>query len=573
MFFDRPLAQSGVRRVSAKPKTLSQSSQARRRGAMIALAVAVGSPASMWSTVARAASPAGGAADETYRPAAAPRPFVGVLPAFLAEQPKASDADMLRQGVDQFSKGQYEESLATLQQVKPAALSADEKKSYEFAIKDAESAANERKFARAAFEQGQAALDKKDANEALKQFQMAANNKFADEGTKRKAAEQIALSQAVGADTAVDTKTLYHTGRDQYRKGDWIAARKNLEAARSAGFRPGLFEESADSILAKMDRKEQADAEKARRMAESGTGGTGAAAVSTSDAGTGAAPAASTSDPKASYQEARKLYRDGDWINARKQFEMARDGGYRPGLFEDAPQKYLDRMDKKESADRAKNEADLAAARSRETTAVAQVDTTPAKSGDATPTAVTPTPTAVVVAPTPPPPTPETTPAQPPTPAPAVTPSAESDLDAVLSKQKIQEQEKQFLARKKVDDARAAQSGQRYVEALRLYSEAATLDPNNEQARTGRDELMVQTGAARPNGNGRLPASIEIRKDEIRYRFNEQIKAARAAIAAGKFEDARNAVANAEVARDADASLFTPAELAEFNAALTSARA
>ena len=89
MFFDRPLAQSGVRRVSAKPKTQSQSSQARRRGAMIALAVAVGSPASMWSTMARAATPAGGPQDETYRPAAAPRPFIGVVPAFLAEQPKA----------------------------------------------------------------------------------------------------------------------------------------------------------------------------------------------------------------------------------------------------------------------------------------------------------------------------------------------------------------------------------------------------------------------------------------------------------------------------------------------------
>src|SRR5258706_240204 len=181
----------------------------------------------------------------------------------------------------------------------PRRVSAEQKPTYNATIKDAESAANERKAARAAFEQGQAALAKNDSNEALKQFQAAANNKFADEGTKRKAAEQIALSQAVGADTAMDAKGLYHTGRDQYRKGDWIAARKSLEAARANGFRPGLFEESPDSILAKMDRKEQADAEKARREADSARPTETARAADTSAA---PAPAAAATDPKAAYQ-------------------------------------------------------------------------------------------------------------------------------------------------------------------------------------------------------------------------------------------------------------------------------
>jgi general secretion pathway protein D len=538
--------QDGARRVSDAPQSPADPSQANRRAAILALAVAAVAPASVWATSASAAAPA--PADDTFRPAVAPRPFVGVVPAFLADQPKASDADLLRQGLDQYSKAQYEEALATLQQVKPDALNAEQKKSYDSVFKDAESAANERKAARAAFEQGQAALDHKDAGEAMKQFQAVAANKFADEGTRRKASEQMAVAQSMGAtpaaETGADAKSLYHTGRDQYRKGDWIAARKNLEAAKAAGFHPGLFEESPDSILAKMDRKEQADAEKARREAQ----------ANNNNAAAPAADGANT-DPRAAYQEGRKLYREGDWIAARKQFEMARDGGYKPGLFEDSPQKYLERMDKKESADRARHDAEIAAARATEApTAVAQdTSATPAPS---TPTPSTPA--AVTPAPTTPAPT---------TPA----PTAESDINSALSRQQLQAGEQSAKAKDLVEKARA-QENDHPVEALRLYSQAATLDPNNEQAKAGRDQLMVETGAARPSGATQLPASIQIRKDEIQYRFNEQIRAARTATAANNFEAARTALLNAEVARDQESSLFTPAELAQFNAAISSAR-
>src|SRR5207253_6374389 len=101
-------------------------------------------------------------------------------------------------------------------------------------------------------------------------------------------------------------------------------------------------------------------------------------------------PAPAAVDPKTAYNDARKLYREGDWIAARKQFELARDGGYRPGLFEDSPQKFLDRMDKKEAADRAKHDAEIAAARANETTAVAQADQ-PKTSDNATPPTNPPT--------------------------------------------------------------------------------------------------------------------------------------------------------------------------------------
>ena len=59
----------------------------------------------------------------------------------------------------------------------------------------------------------------------------------------------------------------YHLARDQYNKGDWIPARQNFELARQLGYKPGLFEDSPERYLAKMDAKEQHDAEMAAAQA------------------------------------------------------------------------------------------------------------------------------------------------------------------------------------------------------------------------------------------------------------------------------------------------------------------
>ena len=172
------------------PKGNATGSNRRRRGAMMALAVAVGTPANLMTALAAHAAepvaprPAAPGAD-AFRPEAAPRPYVGVVPAFLAEQPKAGDVELLRQGQEQFTKRQYEEALATLQQVKVDALAPADREAYQTAIRDAQSAANERKAARAAFEQGQAALAQNKASEAAGHFQAAAGNTFADDGTRR----------------------------------------------------------------------------------------------------------------------------------------------------------------------------------------------------------------------------------------------------------------------------------------------------------------------------------------------------------------------------------------------------
>src|SRR5207249_2227899 len=140
-------------------------------------------------------------------------------------------------------------------------------------------------------------------------------------------------------------------------------------------------------------------------------------------------PPMSKTDVKKLYQQAKKEYNSGDWNSARKHFEMARDYGYKPGLFEgDPPAKYLSRMDAKESADRARTERKIARDRQRQEqeAAVAQAPPQPQQPAEQPapqPAPVTapaePSPTAIATpapAPAPAPGAPETQPAPPPPP-------------------------------------------------------------------------------------------------------------------------------------------------------------
>src|SRR5439155_1576568 len=70
------------------------------------------------------------------------------------------------------------------------------------------------------------------------------------------------------ATAGLTPRQLYLTGRDEYKRGDWIAARRNLVAAIDSGYKPHLFEDSPETLLRRMDKKEQADAAKAARQAQ-----------------------------------------------------------------------------------------------------------------------------------------------------------------------------------------------------------------------------------------------------------------------------------------------------------------
>ena len=306
---------------------------------------------------------------------------------------------------------------------------------------------------------------------------------------------------------AVDARQAYQIGREQYKKGDWSNARRNLEAARAGGYRTRLFEEAPDSMLGKMDRKEAADRAKNRPaepmtvvqesaaaaaqpveqtlvqagqpVAQAPRTVTETAAISQAAADNTAAAAAAvdatavdTAPPaqpqmsaKQAYNEGRKAYRDGDWIAARQLLTQAAASGYKPGLFEDSPQKYLDRMDKKESADRAKAEAEAAAAAARraqeeqQTVAVAAQD---AGAGAGTGAAGTGAAQPVAAA------------------GQDAGPAAQGELRGAAERRQLEQEERRATARQRVQEALEAERANRPADAFRLYGDAINLDPNNE---------------------------------------------------------------------------------------------
>src|SRR5688572_8484073 len=78
-----------------------------------------------------------------------------------------------------------------------------------------------------------------------------------------------------------------------------------------------------------------------------------------------------------------------------------------------------------------------------------------------------------------------------------------------------------------VDQARQAQNREDYARALDLYSQAAELDPTNQQAVQGRTQMQTMTGRGGGQEGGGLLAEQERRilaeRQEIEFRFNEAI--------------------------------------------------
>ncbi len=162
-----------------------------------------------------------------------------------------------------------------------------------------------------------------------------------------------------------ELKATYAQAVSEYNNHQWSNARQHLKTLRDQGFKPGAFDPSPVTLLARMDAKDKADADRADAEQRS------ASARATRNAADQEAGAKSQDATKA-YATGRDQYNRGDWINARKNFMVARDAGYRPGLFEDSPGDYLARMDKKEAADARENQRRIALAQAAGTT-----DTTP----------------------------------------------------------------------------------------------------------------------------------------------------------------------------------------------------
>jgi general secretion pathway protein D len=623
------------------PVPTSKSSQERFRKqkqlAVLSLAAAMALPTVGVSMRAFAEEAVNAAATEAVVPA--PQPAAAALFATLDD---LSDADLLKQGLNQYKNGQYEEAVTSLQRVKKDALSDSEKKQLDDTLAQADSAAKERQAARAEFEKGQEALNANNPSEALNHFKAARDNKFADAGTRDKADTQVAMAQALMTQSGSDAKSLYKKGRDEYRKGDWIAARADLTAARDLGYKPGFLEKSPADMLKDMDAKEQKDAAKAQKEADARAAQAAADAQAKTDAearakaeadaqaakpaptptptpaptaadtkpDTTAAPTptpaptpiaeeqpapAPAVDAKGAYKLAKQQYNKGDWIAARKNFEIARDAGYKPGLFEgDAPAKYLARMDAKENADAAKaqQEAEARAAREAaeaqaradaeakakadaEAMAKAEADAKARAQADAAKPAPAPAPT--------PTPTPAPAPAPAPTvtavtttqtPAPAPAPTVQQQLEETAKLEQIRKQEAAYKSKQLVDDAVKATNENRKDEAIKLYSQALDLDPTNAAAREGRAQLMLETGTntAVAPGAATGVVDVQIRKDRVRYEVDSAMAQIDKDLKSGDISDAYRQLDKARVAVNLEQQLFTNEELAAINDRITRAQ-
>jgi type II secretory pathway component GspD/PulD (secretin) len=515
-------------------------------------------------------------------PAPAPDQAALVLPAadptvtiLAAQAQPMSNDERFKRGLAEYNGKQYEEALSDLQQVQPDQLIERDRRALADTLSKAESAANQRKAARAEFEQGEQALAANQLIRATGHYNNAIKNNFVDDGTKAKAREQLAVVDNMMKQSGQTMKSVYDEAVKEYRAGDLAGAKAKFDDLAAAGYSAGFLQKSPGDYSKEIAPKlAAAQAAPAPAPAPAPMAQTPAPAPETPPAPAPAAPApepvvqtppapapepvvqtppapapapaveqpatppapapavaqtpptpapeapsapapaqpaepapvaqaeppAPAVDARTAYRTAVAQYNKGDWIAARKNFELARDLNYRPGLFETSPGTYLARMDAKEQRDAAR-------------TAQAMQQGAP---GAAAP--------------------------------------AQNDANKAQAQQLVEQ-------------AETARAAGRLEEALALYLRASDLDPSNSAAQQGRNQLAEQL---RPTGQMDLLTQQQIanqqQRDYINYSFQTSMNNAQAAISAGDFTAARNALQSARVAASTNTGVFTPQEINAFNA-------
>ncbi|MBC8106779.1 MAG: hypothetical protein H7Z14_09335, partial [Anaerolineae bacterium] len=171
------------------------------------------------------------------------------------QQPKMSNADRLATGVRQYEKKQYEEAVATLQQVDAGMLGPRDQKLLADTLTNAQNASQQRKNARAEFEKGEDALRNNQPAEAMQHYRAASDNRYADDGTRAKAREQMVLADAAVKRSGDDWKSIYASAVEDYKAGRLEDARDKFERLRDAGFKPGWFQKSPGDYLNEVNGK------------------------------------------------------------------------------------------------------------------------------------------------------------------------------------------------------------------------------------------------------------------------------------------------------------------------------
>ena len=134
----------------------------------------------------------------------------------------------------------------------------------------------------------------------------------------------------------------------------------------------------------------------------------------------------------------------------------------------------------------------------------------------------------------------------------------------------IKHQQMSFQAMQLVDKARAEKDAGNLTDALADYTKAAQFDPNNRQASAGRDELADRLGAtpAPVSGANRFEQQTNERISAIDYQFNAAIARANQSIAQNDYAGARRSLDQARIARNTDPTVFTQAQLNNYDSTI-----
>lgn len=441
-----------------------------------------------------------------------PAPTAAAVPATPAApaDPKAA----LTAGIDTLKAGQYEEAATALGTIAPASLGADDQKLLADSLAQAQQGATARQGARADFDKAQAALAAGDYVTATNLFKSVASNTYADTGTKAKATEQLAVAEQGVKDNSGSLKTQYDAAVASYKAGQFEDAKTKFTALQAAGYKASWFDKTPQDYLNDIDRQMS-----------------------------GVSPA---EQARSAYLNGRDQFNKGDWIAARGNFNKAVELNYKPGWFEDAPAKYLARMDKKENADREKwmmEHPEVAAA----PTAVGTTAATPPTDSA---TATTPAAT-------------DTT---------ATTPAA-ADPNAALRAQQLADQQNKLVAADLVAKAKAAADGGKMTSATELYAQALEKDPTNADAKAGQAAILNQQGLNAPVAiDQRFAEALQARHDALQFSFNRAIEGANVAIGAGSWDLALKQIEQAAVATRADMGVFSNSELVAMDQTLADTR-
>jgi len=465
-------------------------------------------------------------------------------------------ADSVQAAQKLMDQGQYDAAEESLRQINTFSLSDADRHLVLDALSEAAKGAEQSRAARNELALGRQAVAADRRVEAREHFNAVIGNRFADAATRKSAQDEMTrLDGGAPAQVAADSSTTqpapttapssadaavpaiesnpttapavavapapapqppapsgadyYHLAQQQYRKGDWIAARQNFTAAEAANYKPGLFEgESPAKYLARMDAKESAD--KAAADAE---------------------------------------------IARQQQLQAAH--AQQVAVVSDVPPPAP-------PAPPAEAAAPTTAPAEAMTPATVPAEAVAPTAPPAEAVAPTTAP-AVAMAPT-------TEPAEAAT-APAVAPVATEDqaaLDDLRATQKAQEilrQQNEYEAQQLVQKAADARLKGDLADSQDLYTQAVNLDPDNPQAKAGLNEVLILRGR-NPVATPALAQQARENKveiAEINYAFDKAINDARDDIAKGDFTGADTALQRALIVSQQHPQIFTADALKSFD--------